>query len=161
MDEDDIFPALLVLELPDGLQERLALNVAHCAADFDNGNFRIFCHRVPVETAFDLVCDVGDHLHGASAEIAPPFFLQYGPVNFSGSHIGVLCKALIDKALIVTQIQVCLRPVVCDEDFSMLHRIHGARVNVDIRIKLLHGHCISSGFQKPSKGCRRDTFSQS
>ena len=39
VDEDDIFPALLVLELPDGLQEGLALNVAYCTAHLDNGDF--------------------------------------------------------------------------------------------------------------------------
>ena len=161
VDEDDIFPSLLVLELPDGLQEGLALNVAYRAAHLDNGNLCILCDRIAVEAALDLVRDVGDHLYGASAEIAPPFLLQDRPVDLACGHIGILCEALVDKALIVAQIQVRLRPVVCDKDLSVLYRVHGSRVDVDIGIKLLHGHRIPSRLQEPAKGCGCDALAKS
>ena len=55
----------------------------------------------------------------------------------------------------MTKIQVSLRAVVRDENFPVLDRIHGARVNVDIRIKFLHGNGIPPGFQQtPERGGR-------
>ncbi len=65
----------VVLELPDGLQKRLAFNVADRAADFDDGNVRVFGGKIAVEPVFNLICNMRNDLNRAAAEISPAFFL--------------------------------------------------------------------------------------
>ena len=101
VDQDHIFPALFMLELPDRLKEGLAFNVSYSPAHFDDCDLCMFGRRIAVETAFDLISDMGDHLDSASAEISPPFLLEDRPVDLSGGHIGILGKALVDKSFIV------------------------------------------------------------
>ena len=43
---------------------------------------------------------------------------------------------------------------------SVLDGIHGSGINVDIRIKFLHGHLIAPGFQKPPQRGRRDSLAK-
>ena len=101
-----------------------------------------------------------NYLYGSSAEISVTFFLKNGPVNFTGRHVGIFVEALINKSLVMSQIQVCLCTVICYKNFSMLNRVHGSRVNVDIWIKLLHGYLVSSRLEKTSQGCSCDSFSK-
>ena len=59
-----------------------------------------------------------------------------------------MVKALVYEALVVAQVEVCLRTVVCNEDLSVLDRVHRSGIDIEVGIKLLHGHFIASGFQK-------------
>ena len=136
----------IVLELADCLQERLALDIADGSADLNDSNTVLIHFFSAVETALDFVCDMWDHLHRASAEITVALFLQHGPVYLSGRHIGIFIQALINKTLVVAKIQVRFCAVVGNKNLAVLNRVHGARVNVDVRVKLLHRHLISSGF---------------
>src|SRR5699024_1752445 len=65
----NIVPAPLRRHLADGLQEGLALDVAHRAADLHNGHVG-FRGVQGVDVALDLVGDVGDDLDGAPQEVA-------------------------------------------------------------------------------------------
>ena len=89
---------------------------------------------------------MGNHLNRAAAEIAPSFLLKYAPVYLSGGYIGVSGKAFVNKAFIVSQIQIRLCTVICHKYFAVLYRIHGAGVNVDVGIKFLHGDFVAPGF---------------
>ena len=92
-----------------------------------------------------------DDLNRATAIIAAALLIQNRPVNLSGCNIGLLRQALIDKTLIVSQIKVCLSTVVGNENFAVLYRVHGSRIDIDIGIKLLHCHAVSAHFQKTSQ----------
>ena len=135
-----------VLELADGLQERLAFNVSDRTADFNNGNMRFIRGKVAVETVFNLICNMRDDLDCAAAEISAAFFLQDGPVDFPSGDIGILGQAFVDEAFVVAQIQICFGAVVGDKDFTVLDRVHCPRVNIDIWIKFLHGDFVSARF---------------
>jgi hypothetical protein len=72
MNQTGVLLTYIVLELTDGLQERLAFDIAYGTAYLDNGNLRliiIFVGIVAVETVLDLVGDMGDNLYSASAVI--------------------------------------------------------------------------------------------
>ena len=101
-----------------------------------------------------------NYLYGTPAEIPMTFFLKNRPVNLTGCHIGIFVKAFINESLIVSQIQICLCTVICYKDFSVLNRVHSSRININIRIKLLHGHLVTSRFQKTSQRRCCDTFSK-
>ena len=55
-----------------------------------------------------------------------------------------MIEAFINETLIVTKVKVRLGSVIGDEYFAVLNRIHRARIDVEIRIKLLHGDIIST-----------------
>lgn len=46
----------------------------------------------------------------------------------------------------MSQIQIGLRTIFCDEYLAMLDRVHGAGINIDIRIEFLHGYLVTSCF---------------
>src|SRR2546423_11848364 len=52
------------------------------------------------------------------------------------------------------EIEIGLAAVVGHEDLTVLERIHRARVDVDVRVELLHGHAQASGLQQTTeRGC--------
>ena len=60
----------------------------------------------------------------------------------------------------MSKIQICLCTIICNKNLSMLDWVHGTRINIDIRIKLLHCYLISTCFQKSSKGSCCDSFTK-
>ena len=155
MDQDGVFVSDFALKLAYGLQKGLGLDVAHRAADFDNGDPRMGISIVSVKTALDLVGDMGDDLYRAAAVISMPLFLQNGPVDFSGGDIGVPVQIFVDEPLVMSQVQIRLRPVLRDEDFPMLDGVHSAGVDIDVRVKFLHGDTVAPRFQQSAErgGC--------
>ncbi|GKV73889.1 hypothetical protein NCCP2145_32700 [Pseudarthrobacter sp. NCCP-2145] len=56
----------------------------------------------------------------------------------------------------MSDIQVRLGAVVGDEDLAVLEGVHGARIHVQVRIELLHGHRQAACAQEVTKaGCRQ------
>ena len=46
----------------------------------------------------------------------------------------------------MSQVQVGLRAILRDEYFAVLDRVHGAGININIRIEFLHGYFVTSCF---------------
>ena len=134
-----------MLKLADGFQKRLTFNVAHCSSYFNDGNLRILCSRVPVETILDLIGDVGDYLDGTAAKVSPAFLLKDGPIDLAGGHVRVLAQAFVYESFIMPEVKIGLCSIIGYKHFAVLHRVHGTGIHVDIRIELLHGHRISAG----------------
>ena len=158
MDQDCVLAPFFMLELADGLEERLALDIADRSADFNNRDLRVLGGRIAVEPAFALVCEMRDDLYSASAEVPAAFLLQNRPVDFSGRDIRIFCQAFVDKSLIVSQVEVSLGSVVCDEDLPVLYGVHCPRIDIDIGIELLHCDRVAARFQKTSQGSGGDAF---
>ena len=146
MNQYGVFMADVMPELTDGFQKGLAFDVSHRAAHLYDGNPRPSSLFPAVETAFDLVGDMGNHLDGSSAVIAPAFFVKNGPVYFSGGYIGILIQTFVDKPLVMPQVKICFRAVVGYKDLSVLYGIHSSRVYVDVGVEFLHSHPVASGF---------------
>ncbi len=146
MDDDGVVMSHFVLKLTDGFQERLTLDIAHRTSGLNDGDMHVFRREIPIKPALDLVGNVRDDLYSTAAVIAPALLLQDGPVYLAGGNVGVLVQAFVDKTLIMSQIQICLSAVIRDEDFAVLHRIHGSRVDVDIRVEFLHGDFVAARF---------------
>ena len=160
VDQNRIFMSDLSLKLADGFQKRLAFDISYGAAHFDDGDPCFIVGKIAVETALDLVGDVRDDLNGTAAVISAPFLLENGPVNLSGGDVGIPVQIFIDETLIMAKVQIGFRSILGDEYLSVLDGIHGSGINVDIRIKFLHGHLIAPGFQKPPQRGRRDSLAK-
>ncbi|MCY1445092.1 hypothetical protein D9M71_615950 [compost metagenome] len=80
-----------------------------------------------------------NHLDGCTQVVTTALFAQDVFVDTAGGEVVVLGHGRADEPLVVTQVQVGLGAVVCDEHFTVLERAHGARVDVDVRVQLEHG----------------------
>ena len=85
-----------------------------------------------------------DHLHGLAEVIATSFFGDHGLIDRSGCCVAVAMKRDIGEAFVVAEIKVGFATVVGDKHFAVLKRIHGAGVNVEIRIQLLHHDALAA-----------------
>ena len=139
---------LLLHELADRLVNGLGFDVSHCSAHFDDRDGIISVPCSHIEPALDLICDMGDDLNCASAIVAPALFVEDGPVYFARRNVAVVVKTLVNEALIMAQVKVCLRSVVCHKDLTVLDRVHRSGIDIQVGIKLLHGHLIAAGLQK-------------
>src|SRR5699024_1180490 len=139
MNQDCVFMPYLMLKLTDCLQKWLTLDIACRSAHFDNGDLVVLFRSAAVKPAFYLIGNMRNHLYRSASVISPPLFLQNGPVYFPGGNIGIFIQTFIDEPFVMSQIQICFRPIVCDEHFSMLNGIHGTRIYIYIGIQLLHG----------------------
>ena len=159
VDVQHVLPSPLCRHLPYGLQIGLALNVPHGAADLRDDHVRLpIVHGV--EVPLDLVGHMGDDLHGA-AQIAPlPLPVQHRPENLPGGHGALTAQRHIYESLVVPQIQIRLRAVVGDEHLPVLIGAHGARIHVQIRVKLLVPHPQTALLQQPPQRGGANALSQ-
>ena len=75
VDVQAIVAAQLRTQLADGLQKRQAFNVAHGAADFDDGHvWRVIAFSQRKHHALNLIGDVGNHLHRGAQIVAVALF---------------------------------------------------------------------------------------
>ena len=159
MNKDSILSAYFMLELTNGFQKRLTFDITYSSADFNDRDAHIRICEITVETTLDLIGNMRDDLYSTSTIVTTAFLLQYAPVNLTGGHVRVFIKTFIDKSFIMTQIKVCFSTIISDKNFTMLNRVHGSGVDIDIRIELLHSHFITTGFEKTSKRGCSDAFS--
>jgi hypothetical protein len=60
----------------------------------------------------------------------------------------------------VAEVEVGLPAVVGDEDFPVLERVHGARVDVDVRVELLHRHAQAAHLQQTTERGGGETLAE-
>ncbi len=137
MDRESILVAFLIAHLADRLQVRLALDVAHGAAYLNDDDLRARVAADSPDALLDLVSDVGNGLNRPAQVVAAALLADDGLVYLAGGNRGASAQVLIQKALIVTQIKVCLGPVGGDEHLPMLVGRHSTGVNVEIGVDLL------------------------
>ena len=156
---EDVVPADVEAELPDGLEEREDLDVAHRAADLGDDDVDVVGGE-PVDAALDLVRDVRDHLDGLAQVVAPALGGEHGRVDRAGGGVRVAGEVLVDEPLVVAEVEVGLAAVVGDEHLAVLERVHRARVDVDVRVELLHGDPQTPCLEEPAEGGRREALPQ-
>ena len=134
---EDVLPPDLVAELPDRFQERQDLDVADRAADLGDHDVDVVGGE-RVDARLDLVGDVRDDLHRLTQVLAAAFLREHRLVDRTRGRVRLARERDVDEALVVAEVQVGLALVVGDEHFPVLERVHGAGVDVDVRVELLH-----------------------
>src|ERR1700759_1826571 len=79
-------------------------------------------------------------LDGFAQIVAAPFFCQNGFIHLTACYVVCPGEDAIGEPFVMTEIQICLGPVGQHVDFAVLKRAHGSRVNIEVRVKLLHNH---------------------
>ena len=142
--EQAVLPAYLQGYLPHSLYKGLGLYIAYGAAYFGYYHIGVCLLAHTVYEILYFVGYVGYDLHCGTKEFSAALLIQHVPVYLTGGDIGILIQVLIDETLIMSQIQIGLCTIFCDEYLAMLDRVHGAGINIDIRIEFLHGYLITS-----------------
>ena len=159
MDVHHVLPALFHRHLTDGLQKRLAFDIAHGAADLADQHVHILLLH-GIDMAFDLIGDVGDDLDGTTQKRALPLPVQQIPIDPSRGDRAAARQALIHKPLVVTQIQIGLGTVVGNEYLAVLIGAHGAGVHIEIGVEFLVAHPQSPLLEKTAQRRRADALPQ-
>ena len=157
VDVADLVAADVEAELPDRLEEREDLDVAHRAADLGDDDVDVVGGE-PVDAPLDLVGDVRDHLHGLAEVVAAPLGGEHRGVDRAGGGVRVAGEVLVDEPLVVPEVEVGLAAVVGDEHLAVLERVHRARVDVDVRVELLHRDAQAAGLEQPPERRRGDAL---
>ena len=131
-----VLAADVLAELADRFEERQALDVADRAADLDEHDVGVAARLA--DAVLDLVGDVRNHLHGAAEIIAAALLLDHRHVDLAGGLVAVARRGHVREPLVVAQVEVGLGAVVGHVDLAVLIRAHRARIDVDVRIELLH-----------------------
>ncbi len=95
---------------------------------------------------------MGDDLHGFAQVVAAALFLQHGLVDLARGEVVGFFHARFDETLIVAQVEVGFCAVVGHENLAVLERRHGARIYVDVGVKLDEGDFESPRFEDRGKG---------
>ena len=148
VDEAHVFRALLLAELARRLQEGLRLDVAYRAADLCDHDVCLRLVGQAADAVLDAVGDMGDDLHGAAQIVAAALLVQQREVDGALGDVGLAREVLVDEALVVAQVEVGLKAVLCDEDLAVLEGAHRARVDVEVGVHLLHGDLVATGFEE-------------
>ena len=92
--------------------------------------------------------------------VAAPLLLQNGLVDAAGGDVVALGRRDAGEALIVTQIEVGLGPVVGDEDLAVLIGAHRPRIDIEIGVQLAQTNLVTARLQERTEGGGRETFSE-
>src|SRR5437879_13163837 len=119
----------ILAHLANGFQEWFPLNIADSTTNFHNNHVCIRTTSYSLHTLFNLVGDMRNNLNSSSQILTAPLFANYRGINLSSSDIVDLIGGLINKTLIVAQVQVGLRAIICDKNFTMLICRHCSRTH--------------------------------
>ena len=151
MDEQTVFPADFQRDLADRFNKGLAFDVTDGSADLGDDHIGIGLLADAVNKFFDLVRYMRDHLDGGTEIFSPPFLVQHIPVDLSGGEVGVFVQVFINKAFVMSEVQIRFRSVFRDINFPVLIGTHRPGVYIDIGIKFLCGNLQPPCFQEPSE----------
>ena len=161
MDEAAVVAAHLLAELTQGFQEQEAFDITHGTTDFgDNHVAVLVLLGQVVETLLDFVRHVRDVLHSLAQIIAAAFLLQHALEHLTTGQVVQAGKLAMNKALVVAEVKVSLGTVIQHVHFTVLVGAHGARVDVQIRVKLLHGHLKAAMLKQRADGRCGKAFTQ-
>ena len=146
--------------LADRLEERQTLDVARRAPDLDDGHIGGTLRGQLADTRFDFVGHVRNNLHGFSQVIAAALAGQHALVDLAARQVVAAAENAIGEALIMPEIQIGLGSIVEHIDLAMLVRAHRARVDVQIRVELAHGHTQPAALEQRAERSSGQSFAQ-
>ena len=101
-----------------------------------------------------------DDLHGVPEVLAAALFGDDRRVHLAGGHIGRTGQVAVQKTLVVTDVEVGFGAVLGDEHLTVLERVHGAGVDVEVGIELLHRHLQAARGEQLTEAGSGQTLAQ-
>ena len=153
VDEHDVVATLLEPELPDRLEEGLALDIPHRSAELADDDIDILVIHV-LDASLDLVGDMGDHLDSRTEIVSTPLLGDHLVVDLASRIVRIPGQLGVGETFIVAKVEIRLGSILCDVDLAVLVRTHGPGVDVDVRIQFLKGDLEAMALQQqPDRAC--------
>ena len=89
-----------------------------------------------------------NNLNSGAKKITAAFTSNDLIINLACCHVVRAGHIRINEALVMTEIEIGLSTVVGYIYLSMLERIHGPGVHVDVRVEFLNSYPVTSLFKK-------------
>ena len=86
--------------------------------------------------------------------------IDYRLINPTGGNAVVTRGMNIRKSLIMTKIQVGLKPIIRYVTLAMLIRIERTRVDIDIGVEFLNGNALTARLKQAADAGRDDALSE-
>ena len=147
MDNDGVVGAKVPLDLPYGLHKGQRLDVAYGAAYLGDYKIVLPAFSQQIDVSFDLIGDVGYHLHGFSQVLAFALLGDHIIIDASRGDVIGLAGGDVEKTLIMAQVQVGFRSVIGHVALPMFIGVEGPGVYINIGVKLLDGDRKAAGLQ--------------
>ena len=160
VDVADVLGTGLLAVLADSLHERLRLDVADRATQLGNDNVGASLLLNAAEFVLDSIGDVRDHLDGTAQKVTATLAGNQALVNGARRKVRIAGQVLVNKALVVAQVQIGLVAVLGHKDLTVLERAHGTGVDVQIRVGLLHRHLVAARLEQTAQRCRGNALAQ-
>ena len=142
---------LIMTKLTNRLQKRQPLNVTHRPTNLRDDDVPSHLQRHFINPRLDLIRHMRNHLHRAPLILPRPLLLNHRRIHLPARQIVQPRQIRVREPLIMPQIQIRLRPVIQHINLPVLIRVHRARIDVQIGIKLLHDHLEAAIFQQRAK----------
>ncbi len=91
---------------------------------------------------------MGNDLNGLTQILTTTLFVDHRIIDAPRGVVAFLAQAYRRITLVVAQIKVGFGPVVGNVNLAVLKGIHGAGINVDVRIQLLESNTQTPAFQQ-------------
>ena len=88
------------------------------------------------------------------------FFFDHGQVDLPRRVVAIACQFAGSESFVMAEVQVGLGAVIEHVDFAVLVGAHGAGIDVDVRIQLLHSHAEATLFKQHSERGGRQAFAE-
>ena len=153
MNEQTVLATDVERNLADRFQERQAFDVADSSPQFGN-------HHVDIRTGqsqhcrFDFIGDMRYDLNGFAEVFSFSFFLNHFQINSARRVVGFARQGAVGESFVVTQIQIRFGTIIQHIDFAVLKGTHRSRIDIDVRVQLLHPHPQSAAFENCPDRCR-------
>jgi hypothetical protein len=112
-----------------------------------------------------IACLISSVMWGMTCTVEPivlaaPFLADDGLVDAARGDVVLLGECPVDEALVVAQVEVRLGAVIGHEDLAVLERRHRARIDVDVRVELLHRHGEATLHEQAAERGRGDALAE-
>ena len=159
VDEHAVLPPGRQRDLPDRLEKREALDVAHRAADLGDHDVGVGGAQIE-HLLLDLVGDVGDHLDGLAEKLPAAFLVDHREIDLPGGVVALARQRRRGEALVVAEVEIGLTAVVEDVHLTVLIGAHRPRIDIDVRIELLHPHLEAAGLEEHADRRARQSLAE-
>src|SRR5687768_2054269 len=140
--------SFLIAHLPNCFEERQRLYVADGATNLHNDHIRIIFSRDGPDRILYFVGHMRNHLDSFAQVVTASLFFNHGEIDPASGPIVCLREIGVSEPFIVAEVEIGFSAIVCNEDFAVLKRGHGARIHVDVRIQLYQRYSEATGLEQ-------------
>ena len=127
-----VFPAMVMAVLTDCLQKRQGFDVPYCPADLHDTDVNPFGRFF--DLSLDFINHMRHHLNRSTKVFSFSFLADDRIVNLTCGGIVFPTENRTGKTFVMPQVQVGFRTILRNENLTVLERIHGSRIDIDVGI---------------------------